>query len=219
MTEIPEHLLKRAQQAREKAEADAAAAAPAAATPAAGAESPEAASDIAPLTGDPASSFGTLRGKVIDAVTHEPVREFELEFQGTQATKVGEEAPGARTFRTVDGRFAWEYLPPGNWTVTASASGYQRFVLVGLQINRGDATAEIVLPLRAGHALRGRIYDEASGAGIASASVGFRESDTGRFEGNWRMRVRVTSAKERSEERRVGKECCALCRSRWSPYH
>ena len=23
----------------------------------------------------------------------------------------------------------------------------------------------------------------------------------------------------RSEERRVGKECIALCRSRWSPYH
>ena len=23
----------------------------------------------------------------------------------------------------------------------------------------------------------------------------------------------------RSEERRVGKECRALCRSRWSPYH
>ena len=24
---------------------------------------------------------------------------------------------------------------------------------------------------------------------------------------------------ERSEERRVGKECQGLCRSRWSPYH
>ena len=24
---------------------------------------------------------------------------------------------------------------------------------------------------------------------------------------------------QRSEERRVGKECYALCRSRWSPYH
>ena len=23
----------------------------------------------------------------------------------------------------------------------------------------------------------------------------------------------------RSEERRVGKECCGVCRSRWSPYH
>ena len=24
---------------------------------------------------------------------------------------------------------------------------------------------------------------------------------------------------DRSEERRVGKECCLVCRSRWSPYH
>jgi hypothetical protein len=24
---------------------------------------------------------------------------------------------------------------------------------------------------------------------------------------------------KRSEERRVGKECCLVCRSRWSPYH
>ena len=26
-------------------------------------------------------------------------------------------------------------------------------------------------------------------------------------------------AAARSEERRVGKECATLCRSRWSPYH
>ena len=26
-------------------------------------------------------------------------------------------------------------------------------------------------------------------------------------------------ARERSEERRVGKECASMCRSRWSPYH
>ena len=25
--------------------------------------------------------------------------------------------------------------------------------------------------------------------------------------------------RNRSEERRVGKECCSWCRSRWSPYH
>ena len=25
--------------------------------------------------------------------------------------------------------------------------------------------------------------------------------------------------KRRSEERRVGKECASMCRSRWSPYH
>src|SRR3546814_9958393 len=28
-----------------------------------------------------------------------------------------------------------------------------------------------------------------------------------------------TSMMERSEERRVGKECVSTCRSRWSPYH
>ena len=28
-----------------------------------------------------------------------------------------------------------------------------------------------------------------------------------------------TAKKHRSEERRVGKECLRLCRSRWSPYH
>src|SRR3546814_18233087 len=29
----------------------------------------------------------------------------------------------------------------------------------------------------------------------------------------------VSMAVERSEERRVGKECVSTCRSRWSPYH
>ena len=30
---------------------------------------------------------------------------------------------------------------------------------------------------------------------------------------------RSKKIKYRSEERRVGKECLRLCRSRWSPYH
>src|SRR3546814_17544235 len=31
--------------------------------------------------------------------------------------------------------------------------------------------------------------------------------------------VKVHIAGDRSEERRVGKECVSTCRSRWSPYH
>src|SRR3546814_5000798 len=31
--------------------------------------------------------------------------------------------------------------------------------------------------------------------------------------------VAKVAAHERSEERRVGKECVSTCRSRWSPYH
>src|SRR3546814_5503026 len=29
----------------------------------------------------------------------------------------------------------------------------------------------------------------------------------------------ITARHDRSEERRVGKECVSTCRSRWSPYH
>src|SRR3546814_10065791 len=32
-------------------------------------------------------------------------------------------------------------------------------------------------------------------------------------------RICGLAEKERSEERRVGKECVSTCRSRWSPYH
>ena len=38
--------------------------------------------------------------------------------------------------------------------------------------------------------------------------------ERGALEGAW-----IEGARERSEERRVGKECALLCRSRWSPYH
>src|SRR3546814_17132360 len=31
--------------------------------------------------------------------------------------------------------------------------------------------------------------------------------------------VAIAPTKDRSEERRVGKECVSTCRSRWSPYH
>ena len=30
---------------------------------------------------------------------------------------------------------------------------------------------------------------------------------------------KTTTVRVRSEERRVGKECASMCRSRWSPYH
>src|SRR3546814_5212352 len=30
---------------------------------------------------------------------------------------------------------------------------------------------------------------------------------------------KIRSVSDRSEERRVGKECVSTCRSRWSPYH
>ena len=33
------------------------------------------------------------------------------------------------------------------------------------------------------------------------------------------LKCKLGNLQMRSEERRVGKECASMCRSRWSPYH
>src|SRR3546814_17006318 len=50
---------------------------------------------------------------------------------------------------------------------------------------------------------------EAKALGINPFDHGSRHTDMWKTEG----------LKQRSEERRVGKECVSTCRSRWSPYH
>src|SRR3546814_16203183 len=47
----------------------------------------------------------------------------------------------------------------------------------------------------------------------------FREVYGKLVDAQMRLRGGVQREVERSEERRVGKECVSTCRSRWSPYH
>ena len=56
---------------------------------------------------------------------------------------------------------------------------------------------------------------------VASKSEGRRAVQQGgvAVDGEKVSDISATFAKARSEERRVGKECLRLCRSRWSPYH
>ena len=60
-----------------------------------------------------------------------------------------------------------------------------------------------------GHALTGGRRDFSSVAGMRAESYDRSEEHTSELQ----------SRLLRSEERRVGKECVSLCRSRWSPYH
>ena len=62
---------------------------------------------------------------------------------------------------------------------------------------------------------------------IAIEHCGICHSDLSMLDNEWGMTVYpfvpghegVGRVVARSEERRVGKECVSLCRSRWSPYH
>jgi hypothetical protein len=115
-------------------------------------------------------TFVTFRGQVIDAVSRQPLREFEVQLERTPASKAGGEAPEARTFHSRNGRFEWPYLTEGEWTITANAAGYQRFILANVRLE-GGPTPEVVLALRHAPRIRGRVFDEASGAPIGNARI------------------------------------------------
>jgi protocatechuate 3,4-dioxygenase beta subunit len=145
---------------------------------------PPGAQDVAP---EPIATLATFRGRVIDAATHAPIREFAWRFAESGRT------PGPKQFQTDDGRFEWQRLPPGRWSLIAKAPGYQPFFLPALELAGGRATSEIVVPLTRGNAVRGRIYDEVSNVGIASASISFHESGRPRYDGNYLLRPAVRS--------------------------
>jgi hypothetical protein len=76
-----------------------------------------------------------------------------------------------RTFSSADGRFEWEYPPAGEWTLAATAAGYQRFELADLRLPVAEPAEDLVLLLRQALRVRGRVYDEDSGAAIADAQI------------------------------------------------
>src|SRR3546814_14990809 len=68
-----------------------------------------------------------------------------------------------------------------------------------------------------------RILDREAGGRIDAQSLGGGEIDVGvrlaAFPAVGAVDMVCEMMRERSEERRVGKECVSTCRSRWSPYH
>jgi hypothetical protein len=108
-----------------------------------------------------------LRGRAFDVVTGEPVKNFEIVWRQPREERWQLFKSRERKFETSDGRFEYTDVPPGKWIVTVTAPGYQRFELPDIRITNGPQQ-ELLLPLQKGHAVRGRVYDEATGAGIAA---------------------------------------------------
>ena len=60
---------------------------------------------------------------------------------------------------------------------------------------------------------------EVKGIGIDLAQIPRLRRVVERWDDRFLRRVFTEAEIARSEERRVGKECTVVCRSRWSPYH
>src|SRR3546814_4297259 len=58
-----------------------------------------------------------------------------------------------------------------------------------------------------------------SGTKVGRLDVGQGDAPVVDAEAARPVRMTVPKGFQRSEERRVGKECVSTCRSRWSPYH
>ena len=74
------------------------------------------------------------------------------------------------------------------------------------------------MPVMVGDVVTGRYeLEELVGSGGMSSVYRARDRELERQVALKVMHQRLTG--DRSEERRVGKECFVPCRSRWSPYH
>jgi hypothetical protein len=140
---------------------------------------------IAASGSSPAATTGIFRGRIIDAVTRQPIsQEVEVRLLRIQeGPEYREEPPITRTFQAKDGRFVWQDAPAGNWHVTVAARGYQLFQFSGFGIDAEKKTREIVMPLRSGYTVRGRVFEQRSGAAIAEADIYASRSGVGSEEG------------------------------------
>lgn len=126
-------------------------------------------------------STGTVRGRVEDAATHNPVTDFTISRQagggggGFQIqVRNGQVGNGTRSFQSTDGTFELADVPPGKWTIQATASGYRPANVSAVEVGEGEVREGVVLSLKAGGTLAGRVLDPRSGSGVANASVTWR---------------------------------------------
>jgi hypothetical protein len=127
----------------------------------------------------PSATPTGFRGLVIDAVTRQPVKEFEVQLIRVQVRQGAytEDQPITRYFKSATGRFTWADVAAGTWRAAVSAPGYQMLNVDDLQISEDETLGEIVMPLLRGFAVRGRVFESSTGAGIADASISFRQVD------------------------------------------
>lgn len=146
--------------------------------------------NVTPPTEDLAivlKSTGTVRGRVEDAGTKSPVTDFTISRSGGGSggggfniqIRNGQVTNGDRSFQSADGTFELTDVPPGKWTIRASASTYRSADVSAVEVNEGETKEGVVLSLKKGGSLSGRVLDPQKGTGVPNANVSWRASGGG----------------------------------------
>lgn len=124
---------------------------------------------------------GTIRGRVEDAETGSPVTDFTISRsagpggRGRGFGPGGGGAPGGGAspleVHSDDGTFELADVPPGAWTARAVAAGYRSADVAGIEVGEAEVKEGVVLSLRRGAAISGKVVDAAAGAPVANATV------------------------------------------------
>jgi hypothetical protein len=124
---------------------------------------------------------GTVRGRVEDAETKKPITDFTVGRSGPRGggpmqIMIGR-GGGDQAFQSEDGSFELTEVPPGKWTVRGTAAGYRSAEASGIEIGEGETKEGVVLQLKRGGGLAGRVLDP-RGAAVANASVTWHPSES-----------------------------------------
>jgi hypothetical protein len=128
---------------------------------------------------------GTVRGRVEDAVTNRPITDFTAaytEAQGGFAGGMRIVMGGGETqkaFQSPDGSFELADVPPGKWIIRASSPGYRPADVSGIELAEGETKDGIVVSLKKGAVVSGRVLDPRRGTGVPNASVAWSEGSQG----------------------------------------
>jgi protocatechuate 3,4-dioxygenase beta subunit len=147
------------------------------------------------------STSGTIRGRVEDAATNRPVSDFTASYADAR----GQLAGGVRVvmglgerekaFQSPDGSFELAEVPPGKWGVRVSSPGYRPAEVSGIEIAEGETKEGVVVALKKGAVISGRVLDPRRGTGVPNASVSWTEgSDASRMGAGMSVLARLDGA-------------------------
>jgi protocatechuate 3,4-dioxygenase beta subunit len=124
---------------------------------------------------------GTIRGRVEDTATNRPITDFTATYTearggfagGMRMVMAGGETQ--KTFQSPDGSFELADVPPGKWIIRASSPAYRPADVSGIELAEGETKEGIVISLKKGAVVSGRVLDPRRGTGVPNAAVAWSE--------------------------------------------